>query len=305
MVKQPAPLQLGDTVGIMCPAGFMPIERTEACVQSLQDWGYQALLGDTLYSRSTTYFSGTDAERAHDLQRMLDDDSIRAILFGRGGYGMTRIIDRLDFARFLQNPKWIAGYSDITVLLAHLYTQYGIASMHSPMAGAFADQPADPIYLPSIRTLFAGERMDYTVASHALNRCGEASGPLLGGNLALFTHLIGTSSFPNLDGAILFVEDVGEQLYNIDRMLRQLKRGGHLDRLSGLIFGGFTDCKDTDRPFGQDLPEILQAIVQESDYPVCCDFPVSHTPRNYALKYGVTCRIRIAPDAVRLQEISE
>jgi muramoyltetrapeptide carboxypeptidase len=305
MLIQPAPLRPGDRVGIMCPAGFMPIERTEACVQALQSWGYEVVIGQTLRTPSTNYFSGTDEERARDLQQMLDDDSIRAILFGRGGYGMIRILDQLDFTRFLQHPKWIAGYSDITVILAHLYTKYQIASMHSPMAGAFAEPTPDARYLSSILHIFSGMPMNYEVDANLGNRLGTATGPLMGGNLALFTHLIGTASFPNTQGAILFLEDVGEQLYNIDRMLRQLKRGGHLENLAGLIFGGFTECKDTERPFGQELLEILQAIVSEYDFPVCYDFPVSHTPRNYALKYGVKARLDVQSTQVILREISD
>jgi muramoyltetrapeptide carboxypeptidase len=304
MTIQPAPIRPGETVGITCPAGFMTKERTDVCVQRLADWGYQSVLGETLFSSSANYFSGTDDERAADFQRMLDDPSIRTILFGRGGYGMSRIIDRLDFTEFLKNPKWIAGYSDITVLLAHLYTRYGMASLHSPMAGAFQDFPDDNKYLPALREMISGGRMDYTVDADSRNKPGEAVGPLLGGNLALFTHLMGTPSFPDLTGAILFLEDVGEQLYNIDRMLRQLKRGGYLDRLSGLIFGGFTECKDTDRPFGQDVSQILQAIVADYEFPICYDFPVSHTGRNYPLKYGVRARLIVSETSVRLQEHS-
>ncbi|MFM7672376.1 MAG: LD-carboxypeptidase [Bacteroidota bacterium] len=303
MTIEPAPIRPGETVGIMCPAGYMPPERTEACVQQLTKWGYSSVLGSTLFSNSTNYFSGSDTERAEDLQRMLDDESIRTILFGRGGYGMSRIIDRLDFTRFLRQPKWIAGYSDITVLLAHLYTRYGIASLHSPMAGAFQDYPIDSVYLSSLRNLIAGTAMQYSVSADPRNRAGEAVGSLIGGNLALFTHLIGTNSFPDTNGSILFLEDVGEQLYNIDRMLRQLKRSGQLEKISGLIFGGFTECKDTDRPFGQDISEILQAIIEEYAFPVCFDFPVSHTEKNYALKYGVRCRLTINDSSVRLEEL--
>jgi muramoyltetrapeptide carboxypeptidase len=303
MTNQPLPIRPGEKVGIMCPAGFMPKERTNACVQQLKEWGFNAVLGQTLHSSSTNYFSGTDQERAEDLQRMLDDDSIRTILFGRGGYGMTRIIDRLDFTAFLKHPKWIAGYSDITVLLAHLYTRYGIAALHSPMAGAFQDYPNDEIYLPRLRELITGGAMNYTVATDRQNRPGEAVGTLLGGNLALFTHLIGSNSFPDTRGAILFLEDVGEQLYNIDRMLRQLKRGGYLDGLSGVVFGGFTECKDTEPPFGQDFQQILESIVREYEFPVCYDFPVSHTERNYPLKYGVRCRLTVSANSVSLQEI--
>jgi muramoyltetrapeptide carboxypeptidase len=152
--------------------------------------------------------------------------------------------------------------------------------------------------------MISGGRMDYTVDADSRNKPGEAVGPLLGGNLALFTHLMGTPSFPDLTGAILFLEDVGEQLYNIDRMLRQLKRGGQLDRLSGLIFGGFTECKDTDRPFGQDVSQILQAVVADYEFPICYDFPVSHTGRNYPLKYGVRARLIVSETSVLLQEHS-
>ncbi|MBM3432588.1 MAG: LD-carboxypeptidase [Bacteroidetes bacterium] len=303
MVIQPSPLKPGETVGIMCPAGYMPKERTDACVDRLREWDYASVLGQTLYSASINYFSGTDEQRASDLQQMLDDDSIRTILFGRGGYGMSRIIDQLDFTRFMKNPKWIAGYSDITVLLAHLYSCYGISSLHSPMAGAFADFPEDQIYLPSVRNLISGGVMDYSVLADSRNKIGVAVGPLLGGNLALFTHLIGTPSFPETAGAILFLEDVGEQLYNIDRMLRQLKRSGKLEQLGGLIFGGFTECKDTDRPFGQDVSDILQTIASSYDFPVCYDFPVSHTGRNYPLKYGVNVRLQVGVEGVRLQEL--
>ncbi len=303
MVKQPAFLQPGDKIGIMCPAGFMPPGRTDACVRALGDWGFEAVLGETVRSQSDNYFSGSDAERAADLQRLLDDDSIRAILFGRGGYGMTRILDQLDFKSFLKQPKWIAGYSDITVILAHLYSVYGIASLHSPMAGAFADTTELDPYLCSVQDRFVGKPMYYHVDGHSMNRAGEATGPLIGGNLALFTHLIGTRSFPDTTGSIIFLEDVGEQLYNIDRMLRQLKRGGHFERISGLIFGGFTECKDTERPFGQTISEILLGVIAEYDFPVCFDFPVSHTARNYALKYGAVCRLTVERGSVQLKEI--
>jgi muramoyltetrapeptide carboxypeptidase len=147
--------------------------------------------------------------------------------------------------------------------------------------------------------------MNYTVATDRQNRPGEAVGTLLGGNLALFAHLVGSNSFPDTRGAILFLEDVGEQLYNIDRMLRQLKRGGYLDGLSGVMFGGFTECKDTEPPFGQDFEQILESIVREYEFPVCYNFPVSHTERNYPLKYGVRCRLTVSANSVSLQEIVE
>lgn len=302
MITTPPYLQEGDTIGIVCPAGYMAAEKAQTCIHTLQEWGYQVRTGSTLGGRSTTYFSGTDEERLNDLQQMLDDTSIKAILFGRGGYGTGRIIDRLSFKKFRKHPKWLIGYSDITVLHAHLYRNYEIASLHSPMAGAFNEEGYKNEYILSLKNALEGKKAVYNVDGHAKNREGEATGELIGGNLALLAHLTGTDSDIKTRGRILFIEDVGEQLYNIDRMLHQLKRSGKLSKLAGLVFGGFTELKDTERPFGQTIHEILSAIVEEYDYPVCYDFPVSHTDRNYALKVGAEYKLTVKISGVKLEE---
>jgi muramoyltetrapeptide carboxypeptidase len=251
---------------------------------------------------SATYFSGTDEERLADFQRLLDDDSVQAILCARGGYGTGRIIDRLNFRQFRKKPKWIIGYSDITVLHAHLYARYGIVSLHAPMAAAFLEEGYKDEFVRSLRQALEGGRAYYRCTSHPFNRTGSARGELVGGNLALLAHCTGTPSQYKTRGRILFIEDVGEYIYNIDRMMYQLKRSGQLDRLAGLIVGGFTETKDTERPFGQQPYDLIRDLVQEYDYPVCFDFPVSHTDRNYALKVGVPHRLTVTDNEVLLRE---
>ena len=302
MIQLPPYLQKGDTIGLVCPAGYMPFEKVKICVQVLQEWGYNVKVGNTVGGGSMTYFSGTDEERLRDFQQMLDDQEVNAILCARGGYGTGRIIDRIDFKKFAKQPKWIIGYSDITVLHSHLFSNYYIASLHAPMAGAFNEEGFKNEYVLSLKNALEGKKIKYQVPVHEQNRRGEAVGELVGGNLALLAHMVGTDSDLKTKGKILFLEDVGEQLYNLDRMLIQLKRSGKLSKLAGLIFGGFTETKDTDRPFGKTIYEILGELVAEYDYPVCYDFPVSHTNRNYALKIGVGYKLKVTKTKVTLEE---
>jgi muramoyltetrapeptide carboxypeptidase len=302
MTKIPAYLRKGDTIGIVCPSGYMPYEKAATCIEVLTKWGYAVLVGKTLGSQFH-YFSGTDAERLADLQAMLDDKTVKAILFGRGGYGMSRIIDQLDFKQFRRHPKWLIGFSDITVLHAHIYHQFNIASLHAPMAAAFNDGGDEHVFVQSLRKALKGIASGYTCNPHTLNREGKAEGRLVGGNLSLLAHLTGSASSFKTKDKILFLEDIGEYLYNIDRMMIQLKRSGMLDQLAGLIIGGFTDIKDTTIPFGSDAYSLIYAHVKEYEYPVCFDFPVSHDKNNYALKIGVKHQLTVTGKKVRLKEI--
>ncbi len=302
MIRIPPYLIKGDTIGIICPAGYMAAEKIQTCVNTLQDWGYNVKTGTTVDSNSPTYFSGTDEERLRDFQQMMDDDEVQAVLCGRGGYGTGRIIEQVNFKKFRKKPKWIIGYSDITVLHSHLYSNYYISSLHAPMAGAFNDGGFKNEYVLSLKNVLEGKKMKYKCAANELNRKGEAVGELIGGNLALLAHLVGTGSDLKTKGRILFIEDIGEQLYNVDRMMYQLKRSGKLSKLAGLIVGGFTDMKDTERPFGKTIHEILYEIIKDYDYPVCFDFPVSHAAENYALKIGVGCKLKVGNKNVRLEE---
>ncbi len=297
----PIYLKQGDTIGMICPSGYMPFDKAQKCIDILQQWDFKVQVGKTLGNQNN-YFSGTDEERLYDLQMMLDDENIKAIYCGRGGYGLSRIIDKISFKNFIQHPKWIIGYSDITLLQAHIFSNYNIASLHAPMAAAFNEMDESKKYIDSVFDSLIGKRQIYKCASHQLNRNGICKGELLGGNLALLTHIIGTKSNINTKNKILFIEDIGEYKYNIDRMLIQLKRAGKLDELGGLIIGSFTEIKDTTIPFGQEIKEIILDKIREYNYPVCFDFPVGHVKENYALKIGVTYKLTVS-DEVLLEEI--
>lgn len=303
MFRIPPYLKKGDTIGIVCPAGYMPVEKAQTCIQTLQQWGYKVKIGKTLGGESLNYFSGTDEERLNDLQEMLDDKNVQAVLCGRGGYGVSRIIDSINFSSFKKNPKWLIGFSDITVLHAHIHSRYKIATLHAPMAGAFNDGGAQSTYIQSLKNALSGKKANYSVAAHPLNRKGIAEGILIGGNLALLAHITGSASEPDLKNKLLFIEDVGEYTYSVDRMLFQLKRAGKLKSLAGLIVGGFTDMKDTERPFGKPVYETIYDCVREYDYPVCMHFPVSHGKENYALKCGIAHKLTVNNNKVVLKEV--
>jgi muramoyltetrapeptide carboxypeptidase len=298
----PPYLQKGDTIGMVCPAGYMPKENYQTCINVLQQWGFKVKQGKTLGNQHH-YFSGTDEERLKDLQLMLDDLEVKAILCARGGYGISRIIDELDFKRFAKHPKWIIGFSDVTVLHAHIFEEYKIATLHAPMAAAFNDEGYKNKYVQSLKNALLGKPAEYSVKLNRHNRHGECEGRLIGGNLALVAHMVGSKSGYNTKNRILFLEDIGEYLYNVDRMFIQLKRSGMLDKLAGLVLGGFTDMKDTTIPFGQTIYEVLSYHLKDYEYPVCFDFPVSHGKENYALKIGVKHKLSVGSKSVQLSEI--
>ena len=302
MVKIPPYLKKGDTIGITCPAGYMAAAKAQTCINTLQNWGFEVMVGKTLGSRSKNYFSGTDEDRRDELQAMLDDKNINAILFGRGGYGLGRIIDGLDFTRFKKQPKWLIGFSDITILHCHLNRRLKVAAIHAPMAAAFNDGGYKNEFVQSLYKAMIGKKARYKSAAHPFNRQGSATAELVGGNLSLLAHLTGTPSDISTNNKILFIEDTGEYIYNIDRMLYQLKRSGKLIQLAGLIVGGFTEIKDTERPFGKTVYELINEITREYDYPVCFGFPVSHEKENYALKVGVHYQLQVGKKTVRLTE---
>lgn len=302
MIKTPPYLQKGDSIAITCPAGYMPKEKAESCIKVLQQWGYEVLVGKTLGSKSKTYFSATDQERLFEFQAMLDAPEVKAILCGRGGYGVGRIIDQLDFTAFKKNPKWIIGFSDITVFHAHINRNFKIATLHSSMAAAFNDGGYKNKYVQSIKLALEGKKATYECKAHKLNCTGKAKAELVGGNLALITHLIGTKSDYQTKGKILFLEDIGEQHYSIDRMMYQLKRSGKLNALAGLMIGGFTDMQDTERPFGKKVYQLIHDLISEYKYPICFGFPVSHGKENLALKVGGIYQFTVNTQTVLLTE---
>ena len=278
----PPYLKRGDEVAITCPAKKLPYPMTDA-VKLLQSWGLEVVLGETV-DASYHQFAGDDDLRTKDLQRFLDNDNIKAIFAARGGYGTIRIIDKIDFSHFAQHPKWIVGFSDITVLHAHIYNNYNIQSIHGQMPLNIPDASAKS--LTSLKQSLFGEEVAYTLKPNPLNRAGQGKGALIGGNLSLLVAILGSPSDMNYSGKILFIEEVGEYLYATDRLVRTLDRAGKLKNLAGLVVGSFTDVKDNDVSFGQTVPEIIMEVVKHYDFPVCFDFPAGHIPDNRSLILG-------------------
>lgn len=293
-MKFPTYLKPGDTIAIVCPAGYLPAAKAKACINTLKKWGFKVTKGKTLGGKSKNYFSGSFEERLADLQNQIDDPSINAILCGRGGYGTTHLLDHIDWKKFKKNPKWIIGFSDITILHTYLLTEIGVASMHGPMANAFNEDNGINRYTLSLKDSLEGKPVHYTAKPHAQNTYGKATAPMVGGNLSLLAHAVGTNADVDPRGKILFIEDVGEQLYNVERMLLQLKRAGKLSKLKGLVVGGFTSNKDTDRPFGKNIEQVIYDVVREFKFPICFGFPISHEKENVAIIVGGTYRLDVS-----------
>lgn len=304
----PPYLKPGDMIGITSPAGYILREGIIPAATLMQQWGFKIRVGYTIGQRDYTY-GGTDAERLKDFQMMLDDPQIKAIMCARGGYGAVRIIDSLDWTTFKAHPKWIIGFSDITVLHAHIQKNFGIASIHSKMCNSFPDvwdeapqEQKDTII--SIQKALNGEVLTYTAPALAFNKTGVASGILTGGNLKTLESLAGSASDINTDGKILFVEDTGEYLYSIDRMFWNLKRSGKLSKLAGLIVGGIKNKQDSPSEyFGKTVYDIVTEKIKEYNYPVCFDFPVGHQINNFALKCGAMHRFETTTAGATLSSL--
>ena len=307
-IKIPPYLQTGDTIGITCPAGFISLEECQPAIQLMQSWGFKIEVGKTVGKRSFT-FGGTDEERLNDLQYMLNNPNIKAIMCARGGYGLVRIIDALDFNYFKNHPKWVIGFSDITVLHSHINRNFHIATLHSKMCNSFpADwNLAEPIQVEtilSVKKALMGEQLNYTSPASNFNRLGKAKDELVGGNLTLIATLAGSKSDLITKNKILFLEDTHEQLYNLDRLFFNLKRSGKLDELQGLLIGGFNPKPDdAGEEFGKTIEEIVSEKVKEYNYPVCFNFPVGHQKNNFALKCGVWHQLQVDEIGGTLAEV--
>lgn len=302
-------LKQGDTIGITSPAGYITEKEIQPAIQQIESWGLKVKIGSTIGKRDHT-FGGTDAERIADFQQLIDDRTIKAILCARGGYGFVRIIDQLDFSAMKVHPKWMIGFSDITVLHSHLNRNFGIASIHSKMCNSFPDDwsKAEPIQVEtilSIRDALTGINMKYTAPANEHNKTGVAKGTLVGGNLKTLESLAGSKSDLRTTNKILFVEDTGEYLYSIDRMFWNLKRSGKLDHLAGLIIGGFKikPSEDPAEEFGKNLYEIVMEKIPDCTYPVCFDFPVGHQKNNFAFKCGVQHKLQVTTNGTTLTEV--
>lgn len=302
-MKIPPYLKIGDTVAIVSTARKITIAEIQPALQLLKQWGLKAILGKTIGAESNQ-FAGDDVLRTGDFQEMLERKDIAAIWCARGGYGTVRIIDDLDFSLFLKNPKWIIGYSDVTVLHNHIHN-LGIASLHAQMCLEIENKTEAT--RETLRKALFGESFSIKYESnHPLQRNGTAKGKLVGGNLSMLYSLCGSPSALDTKGKILFLEDLDEHLYHIDRMLQNLKRNGMFKNLAGLMVGGMTDMKDhtkahgftTDRPFGKTAEEMIYEIAKVYNYPICFNFPAGHVKDNMALVLGTTGILKIEKSKV-------
>lgn len=299
----PPPLQPGSVIGLCAPARKVTPAEMAPGIAVLESWGYRVKTAPNLYDEHHQ-FSGTDAQRAADLQFLINDPEVDAIMAARGGYGCVRIIDRIDLSPLQSKPKWVIGFSDMTVLHNHIHQQLGLATLHSPMMYSLAENRTLPVAIDSLRNVLKGEPIDIHVDAHPNNRNGEAEGILVGGNLSLLYALSGTPSDIDTRGKILFLEDLDEYLYHIDRMLLQLKRSGKLSELKGLIIGGMSDMKDNVVPFGKTAEVIIAEAVAEYDYPVCMGFPAGHITDNRALVLGASYQLNVSGQAILSQSPS-
>jgi muramoyltetrapeptide carboxypeptidase len=299
MIKHPPYLKKNDKIAIVCPAKKLP-KSLDSAIATLKEWGLQVEIGETIKA-SFHQFAGTDALRAADLQQYLDDPSIKAIIAGRGGYGTLRIIDQLDFTAFQENPKWLIGFSDITVLLSHAFSALETQSIHGQMPCTFDTSSKEALY--SLKNALFGNPILHRYKSMFPNRVGNSEGILIGGNLSLLIAVEGSVSEMDYTDKILFIEDVGEHEYAIDRMMRILKRKGKLSQLKGLIVGAFNELGEESIPFGQTPEEIVWDLVKEYEYPVCFNFPTGHIDDNRAMVLGKTVTLNVNPYHVELKYI--
>lgn len=285
-------LKEGSKIGIAAPARMVKPEEMEYAIHWLEENGFVPVYDDRLFA-DHHIFAGNDDFRAAVFQEYLDNENIDAIWIARGGYGSIRIIDKLDFTNFLQHPKWIIGFSDGTVLHGKL-SRLGVQSLHAAMPFYFANKT--PKAKQSLFDALTGKPLQYEIPSNPLNRLGKMEGKIVGGNLSVLMGLNGSNIFPEMDGKILFIEEVDEYIYHIDRMMRGLKRAGKLANLKGLIVGGLTQIHDNTHPFGQTAEEVIAEAVLEYDYPVCFGFPAGHFDDNRPLLFGLKSRLEVTSE---------
>lgn len=301
-------LQKGDRVAIVSTARKISTLEIQSAIDLLNSWGLKPVIGKTI-DAAESQFAGSDELRISDFQMMLDNTDVKAIWCARGGYGTVRIIDKLDFTIFKKHPKWIVGYSDVTVLHSHLHNM-GFESLHAPMPIDIEKQ-SDEAVSSLKKALFGANYSIYYDSRDSRSKPGIGVGQLVGGNLSILYSLCGSASAIDTKGKILFIEDLDEYLYHIDRMMQNLKRNGYFEELSGLIVGGMDGMRDntlafgfkSDNPFGKTAKEIIADAVAEYDFPVCYDFPAGHTNDNWALILGRKVRLEVA-DIVELTYIS-
>ncbi|MDA3929627.1 MAG: LD-carboxypeptidase [Prolixibacteraceae bacterium] len=288
----PPYLKPGDKIGILSTASKIDKNVVFPAVELLKTLGYQVVLGKSIFSQYHQ-FAGTDSERRIDLQKMLDDESIKTIICSRGGYGSIRTIENIDWSMFQNSPKWIVGFSDVTTLHSQL-NQLRISSIHGVMPRYFVNNNIQTKSFDTLLKALNGESLEYSIQPSKFNKEGSATGELIGGNLSILYSLRGTPMDINTNDKILFIEDLSEYLYHLDRIMMNLKHGNKLKKLKGLIVGSFSGMKDNDTPYGKSIEEIILEAVSEYNFPVLFNFPAGHQTDNCALKMG--CNVTLSID---------
>ena len=285
----PPYLQKGDTVAILATARKHIVKSMQPTIDLLESWGLHVVIGKSI-GLEENQLAGSDEDRAADLQEQLDNPNIKAIWCARGGYGTVRVVDLIDFTQFKKHPKWLVGFSDVTVLHNHLNTM-GYKSIHGIMPISLAK--ASPEAIESLRLSLFGQPLKYSIDPHPMNRFGKASGELVGGNLSILYSLLGSPSAIDCKDKILYIEDLDEYLYHIDRMMMNLKRNGCLESLKGIIVGSMTEMKDNDIPWGKNALEIVQDVTKKYTIPIIFNFPAGHIHDNRALILGNNVTIEV------------
>ena len=282
-------LQKGDTVGILATARKIDLVNLQPAIKLLESWGLHVVIGKTI-GKSDNQLAGADWQRATDFQEMIDDPKIKAVWAAKGGYGTVRIIDRINFTAFKKKPKWIIGFSDVTVLHSHI-NNMNIETLHSIVA--ISAKTASPQAIETLRKSLFGEPLEYKLAAHPYNKNGKTKGEIIGGNLSVLYSILGSKSEVDTKGKILFIEDLDEYLYHIDRMMMNLKRNGYFDEIKALVIGGMTQMNDNDIPWGKDALAIIQDVLKDYNFPIIYNFPAGHSKDNRAMIFGQTVSIDV------------
>lgn len=291
-------LKIDDQIRIISPSGCINPEYVDGAIKELTDWGLHVSEGKFARAKYGR-FAGTTEQRIEDLQLAFDDPTVKAILCSRGGYGISQIIDKIDFSNFIKFPKWLIGFSDITIL-HNAITNNGVASLHSIMAKHLTERTSNDEPVQQLKNILFGELPTYSILPHTLNKYGKSSGKLIGGNLSVLMGLRGSQFDLDYSNAILFIEDIDEKPYKIDRMIQNLRFSGVFSKLSGLIVGQFSDCEE-DPEMKQSILEIISFAIKEYDFPVCFNFPAGHVEYNLPLILGTNIQLDVNQTEVRIQ----
>ena len=304
-MRKPQNLQKGDSVAIVSTARAISKSEIDFAIQTFESWGLKVVLGKTIGAKESQ-FAGNDSLRTKDFQEMLDNQDVKAIICARGGYGTIRVLEKLDFTQFMLHPKWIVGYSDVTILHAHINTYLAVQTIHATMPINFESNMGDSI--ESLKNALFGKVLNYEFASNFSNKQGTVQGEIVGGNLSILYSILGTKSGFNPDYKILFIEDLDEMLYHIDRMVIALKNASKFNKIKALLVGGLSDMRDNtkefgfsaDNPFGKNAKEIILEHCQELGFPICFDFPAGHLKENNAIFFGKEAVLKIEEKSCRL-----